>query len=186
MKRFTQPWKLCRNIGTQPAGNAACSPRPEVIITARVTPAPSPRWTFRDKGGATMPTCRPADLPTCRPADLPTCRPADLPTCRPAVWGVDDRWGDTACSLNACLGAGVPALFNSEVEDFAASSASTAKASLPKPDPLSNRIRRCSRSASFFTGKAQIPPGNSGEPQGFRIKLRKWSEPRLPEPQSCY
>jgi hypothetical protein len=84
MKRFTQPWRPCRNLGTQHAGNAACSPRPEVIITARVTPAPSPRWTFRDKGGATMPTCRPADLPTCRPADLPTCRPADLPTCRPA------------------------------------------------------------------------------------------------------
>jgi hypothetical protein len=143
MKRFTQPWKLCRNIGTQPAGNAGCSPRPEVIITARVTPAPSPRWTFRGKGGATMPTCR------------------------PAVWGVDDRWGDTACSLNACLGAGVPALFNSEVEDFAASSASTAKASLPKPDPLSNRIRRCRRSASFLTGKAQFPPEIAGKPKGF-------------------
>jgi len=170
MKRFTQPWRPCRSFGTQHAGNAACSPRPEVVIADPVTSAPSPRWTFRGKGGATV----------------PTCRPADLPTCRPAVWGVDDRWGDTACSLNACLGAGVPALFNSEVEDFAASSASTAKASLPKPDPLSNRIRRCIRSASFFTGKAQIPPGNSGEPQGFRIKLRKWSEPRLPEPQSCY
>ena len=63
MKRFTQPWRPCRNLGTQHAGNAACSPRPEVVIAARVIPAPSPRWTFRGKGGATMPTCRPADLP---------------------------------------------------------------------------------------------------------------------------
>jgi len=82
MKRFTQPWRPCRDIGTQPAGNAACSPRPEVVIAARVIPAPSPRWTFRGKGGADLPTCRPADLPTCRPADLPTCRPADLATWR--------------------------------------------------------------------------------------------------------
>jgi hypothetical protein len=84
MKRFTKPWRPRRNIGTQPAGNAACSPRPEVVIAARVIPAPSPRRTFRGKGGADLPTCRPADLPTCRSADLPTCRPADLPTCRPA------------------------------------------------------------------------------------------------------
>ena len=75
IKRFTQPWRPCRNIGTQPAGNAACSPRPEVVIAARVIPAPSPRWTFRGKGAQR----RPADLPTCRLADLPTCRLADLP-----------------------------------------------------------------------------------------------------------
>jgi hypothetical protein len=80
---------------------------------------------------------------------------------------VDDRWGDTACFLNACLGASVSNPLNSEVEDFAASSASTAKASLPKPDPLSNRIHRCSRSASFFTGKAQIPPEIAGSPKGL-------------------
>lgn len=58
MKRFTQPWRPCRDIGTQPAGNAACLPRPEVVIAARVIPAPSPRWTFRGKGGHN------ADLPT--------------------------------------------------------------------------------------------------------------------------
>jgi hypothetical protein len=63
MKRFTQPWRPCRSFGIQPVGNAACSPRPEVVIADPVTTAPSPRWTFRGKGGATMPTCRPADLP---------------------------------------------------------------------------------------------------------------------------
>ncbi len=134
MKRFTQPWKLCRNIGTQPAGNAGCSPRPEVIITARVTPAPSPRWTFSGKGGATMPTCR------------------------PAVWGVDDRWGDTACSLNACLGASVANPFNSEVEDFAASSASS-----NCPNVSSGVI------ASLHPPpvKAPLPTGKSEEPKKF-------------------
>jgi hypothetical protein len=147
MKRFTQPWRPCRNLGTQPAGNAACSPRPEVVIADPVTTAPSPRWTFRGKGGATMPTCR--------PADLPTCRPADLPTCRPAVWGVDDRWGDTACSLNACLGAGVPALFNSEVEDFAASSASSNCPNVSSGVVVSLHLPPV---------KAPLPTGNSEEP----------------------
>lgn len=82
MKRFTQPWRPCRNLGTQHVGNAACSPRPEVVIAARVIPAPSPRWTFRGKGGHN--------------AGLPTCR-----------LGRGGRWGDTACFLNSCLGASV-------------------------------------------------------------------------------
>ena len=96
MKRFTQPWKLCRNIGTQPAGNAGCSPRPEVVIAAPVTPAPSPRWTFRGKGGTT-----------------PTCRPADLPT-----WLADDHRGGNPLSPLAAVQA-LPLSSNTQVGDIA-------------------------------------------------------------------
>jgi hypothetical protein len=74
MKRLTQPWRPCRDIGTQPAGNAACSPRPEVVIAARVIPAPSPRWTFRGKGETQR---------------------------QPAELSADDRWGD--CLLSQFL-----------------------------------------------------------------------------------
>ena len=150
IKRFTQPWRPCRNIGTQPAGNAACSPRPEVVIAARVIPAPSPRWTFRGKGAQR------------RPADLPTCRLADLPTCRLAVWSVDDRWGDTACFLNDCLGASVANPFNSEVEDFAASSASS---------NCPNVSSGVSASLHPPPVKAPLPTGKSEEPKNFNHVL---------------
>ena len=145
MKRFTQPWRPCRNLGTQHAGNAACSPRPEVVIAAPVTPAPSLRWTYRGKGGATMPTCR------------------------PAVWGVDDRWGDTACSLNACLGASVSNPLNSEVEDFAASSASSNCPNISSGVIVSLHLPPVN---------APLPTGNSEELDWFAASLS--SRPRLP------
>jgi hypothetical protein len=56
MKRFTQPWRPCRNIGIQHVGNAACLPRPEVVIAAREIPSQLLQRTFR---GQHETCCRP-------------------------------------------------------------------------------------------------------------------------------
>jgi hypothetical protein len=84
MRKLTQPWKLCRSVGSQPVGNVAGPRWTEAGISAQQIPSLPSRRTYRGKVDT---HCRPADLPTCRPADLPTCRPADLPTC--PIWVPD-------------------------------------------------------------------------------------------------
>jgi len=97
MRKLTQPWKLCRSVGSQPVGNVAGPRWPEAGITAQQIPSLPSRRTYRGKVDT-----------HCRPADLPTCRPADLPTCR--IWLLDISHSSD-----------VSPAFNSKAGDFAAS-----------------------------------------------------------------
>lgn len=59
MRKLTQPWKLCRNLGLQPVGSVAGPRWPKAAIGAQVIPSQS--WLRTFCGGQS----RPADLPTC-------------------------------------------------------------------------------------------------------------------------
>jgi hypothetical protein len=134
MRRLTQPWKLCRNLGVQPVGSVAGPRWPKAAIAAPIIPAQSSRRTCRQAQSSTF-------------ADLPNL-------------GLDDNWGAGSRTL---FRPQITAFLNLQQQRrrFRLEPRFQNPTSLPKPDELSKRLIRSHRTVPFFTCKA--PLTNSSE-----------------------